>query len=261
MMLALWNGVGALVLRCIVRDSTLTNNGGKTALTSASSGLIISTIADNEATSTTYTQAGSTIETIATLGTFATPTATKCRFKLVDDTNHPGLYEIQIANARWAVSGARYVIVTISGVSGATQENYLVQLPTVNIWDGTNSATPAIPAAAAGGNNGLPVNNVLGHIQADVSAWNGDPAGITTDANNLPVVALGATGLDAVTATTPSGLATTFPAKMMQLWARFFGRAKKDATTIKTYRVDGTTVATTQTYTSTGGVDDVGAAS
>ena len=88
-----------------------------TWLTSGSSGLIVSTIADNEASATVYTQAGSTIETITTLGTYAAPTATKCRFKEFDATNHAGLYELQIANARWGVSGARYVNVTISGVS------------------------------------------------------------------------------------------------------------------------------------------------
>src|SRR5689334_19109019 len=73
---------------------------GLTGLTFSSSGLIISTITDNEAAATAYTQAGSTIETISTLATYAAPTATKCRFKEVDATNHPGLYEIQFADAR-----------------------------------------------------------------------------------------------------------------------------------------------------------------
>src|SRR5580765_7286319 len=94
------NGQGSIILRGKLRDTTTGN--GKTALTSASAGLIISTIADNEATATAYTQAGSTIESITTLGTFAAPTATKCRFKELDSTNHKGIYEIQIANARWS---------------------------------------------------------------------------------------------------------------------------------------------------------------
>jgi len=88
-----------------------------TGLTSASTGLIISTIANNEATPTTYTVAGSTVEAVTTLGTFATPTATKCRFKLIDDTNHPGLYEIQIADARYAVASAKYLDITVTGVA------------------------------------------------------------------------------------------------------------------------------------------------
>jgi predicted DNA-binding ArsR family transcriptional regulator len=77
--------------------------------------LRISTICDNEATATAYTVAGSTIETITTLGTYAAPTATKCRFKEVDATNHPGVYEIQLAAARVAVSGAKELIISVSG--------------------------------------------------------------------------------------------------------------------------------------------------
>jgi hypothetical protein len=112
------NGQTSLMFRIRILDTTSVLGAGKTGLTFSSSGLIISTIADNEASATTYTQSGSTIETITTLGTFAAPTATKCRFKEVDPTNHPGLYEIQIADARWAVSGARSIIVSLPPVSG-----------------------------------------------------------------------------------------------------------------------------------------------
>src|SRR5690348_14634566 len=122
------NGTTGVVLRVKVMDSASTTGAGKTGLTSASSGLVISTIADNEPTATAYTAAGSTIETIATLGTFAAPTATKCRFREVDATNHPGLYEIQIADARWAVSNARSIVVTVSGATGAAQVDAEVQL-------------------------------------------------------------------------------------------------------------------------------------
>jgi hypothetical protein len=48
---------------------------------------------------------------------------------------------------------------------------------------------------------------------------------------------------------------------IFQLWRRFFKKVHKDATTLKTYADDSTTIITTQTYTSAGGVDDVGAAS
>lgn len=131
MKLSYKNGVVSVILRVKVMDSTSSTGGAKTGLTSASSGLIISTIADNEATATAYTVAGSTIESITTLGTFAAPTATKCRFKEVDATNHPGLYEIQIADARWAVSSARSVIVTVSGATGAAQVDAEIQLDPV----------------------------------------------------------------------------------------------------------------------------------
>ncbi len=107
------NGSTSNKIRVFLPDSSSTTGAGKTGLGIASAGLIISTIADNEATATTYTAAGSTIETITTLGTFAAPTATKCRFKEVDSTNFPGVYEIQIADARFAVSSAKSLIVSI----------------------------------------------------------------------------------------------------------------------------------------------------
>jgi hypothetical protein len=112
---------------------------GLTGLSSASTGLIISTRCDNEATATAYTVAGSTIETIATLGTFATPTATKCRFKEVDATNHPGIYEFQFANARFSVASSKRLIISVSGVTNLLESDYEIQLtqfdPYENVWD------------------------------------------------------------------------------------------------------------------------------
>jgi hypothetical protein len=103
---------------------------GLTGLTLASSGLIISTICDNEAAATAYTESGATIETIATLGTFEAPTATKCRFKEVDATNHPGTYEIQIDDARFAVTNAKVLRVSILGVTNLREHEFLVELTT-----------------------------------------------------------------------------------------------------------------------------------
>lgn len=128
MKLAYKNGITSVILRVKIMDSASTTGGAKTGLTFASAGLIIATIADNEATTTRYRASSSEVETVTTLGTFETPTSGKCRFKEVDSTNHPGLYEIHIANARWAVSGARSIIVTVSGASGAAQVDAEVQL-------------------------------------------------------------------------------------------------------------------------------------
>ncbi len=146
MKLAVRNGITSLILRVKLLDPTSVTGAGKTGLAYNTSGLIISTIADNEATATAYTVAGSTIETISTLGTFAAPTATKCRFKEVDATNHPGLYEVQIADARWAVSNARSVIVTIPATANWSQVDAEVQLTPVpsdnRQWLGTTLPTP-----------------------------------------------------------------------------------------------------------------------
>jgi len=124
------NGLTSVILRVKIRDATSILDAGLTGLTSASAGLIISTICDNEAIPTVYTQVAGNIEGITTLGTFETPTASKCRFKLVDNTNHPGTYEIHLANARFAVPSARSLQITITGPAALNlcQEDYEVQL-------------------------------------------------------------------------------------------------------------------------------------
>jgi hypothetical protein len=65
------------------------------------------------------------------------------------------------------------------------------------------------------------------------------------------------TGLDAVSVTAPTGVATTFPQMVVQVWRRFFAKTEKVADTsttgtIKTYAANGTTVVTTQAYTDDG---------
>jgi hypothetical protein len=113
------NGAVGVMVQVELYDSTKTaTNGGLTGLTNSSTGLIIGTRCDNEAAFTTYTQAGGTIQTIATPGTYAAPSANNCRFVQIDSTNAPGLYEIQLLNARIAVSGAKYITITVPAVSG-----------------------------------------------------------------------------------------------------------------------------------------------
>lgn len=102
--------------------------GALTGLTSASTGLKISTIASSEAKPTVYTVAGNTIESIVTLGTYAAPLATKCRFGEVDAVNLPGVYEIQLSNERFAVAGATSLIVSILGATNLMQSDLVVTL-------------------------------------------------------------------------------------------------------------------------------------
>jgi len=131
MKLAVENGITSLILRVFIQDSASTTGDGKTGLSHTSTGMIIALIADNEATATAYTVTASNVETITTLGTFAAPTASKCRFKEVDATNLPGVYELHFANARWAVSSARSVQGMITGASGAVACPFEVQLANV----------------------------------------------------------------------------------------------------------------------------------
>ena len=126
------NGQTSVVLRVKLRDSTSSSGAGLTGLTYSSSGLIISTIADVEASATAYTVAASHIQTIATLGTFAAPSASNCRFKEVDSTNHPGLYELQIADARFAVTNAKSLTISLSGATNLAQCDVVIPLRAVN---------------------------------------------------------------------------------------------------------------------------------
>jgi hypothetical protein len=112
--------------RVKLMDSSKTDGSGLTGLAYNSSGLIISTIqnirgANGEASATIYTAAASNIETITTLGTYAAPTSNKCRFKEVDATNHPGVYEIQLADARLSANGdATKAMTLLTSIIGAT---------------------------------------------------------------------------------------------------------------------------------------------
>jgi hypothetical protein len=158
----------SVILRVKITDSTTGN--GKTGLTPASTGLVISTIADNEATPTTYTASGSTIETITTLGTYAAPTATKCRFKEVDATNHPGVYELQFADARFAASSAKSLLVSISGVSGTLNCDVCVPLRDLDPYDAVRAGLSALPNVAANAVGGLPVLDANSRVPANTTA-------------------------------------------------------------------------------------------
>jgi len=121
MLLSVKHSSQGVIVRVKLLDSSQTDGRGLTGLTNASSGLVISSIADVEAAATVYAVGSSNVETITTLGTYAAPTAGKCRFKEVDATNHPGVYEIQLANARFSVSSARSLLLSIRGATNLAQ--------------------------------------------------------------------------------------------------------------------------------------------
>ena len=166
-------GATSNILRVFLQDSTSTTGAGKTALTNTSTGLIISTIADNEATATTYTAAATNVETVTTLGTFAAPTASKCRFREVDATNFPGVYEIHIADARYAVASSTQLLVSIqcTGVAPVMAE---VQLIAVDLMDTVRLGLTAIPNVAQGTTGAISTGNATGQVTV---ATNNDKTG------------------------------------------------------------------------------------
>jgi hypothetical protein len=206
-------GQTGIILRVKIRNSSVSTGAGLTGLTSASSGLRISTIADNEPSAIAYTVASSTIETISTLGTYDAPTATKARFSQLDATNHPGVYEIQIANARFAVSGAKSLLVSVSGATSAAECDAVIPLRSVNPYDGaafglsrldaavtTRMATFTLPAnfsllsingsgvVKANDSGGLAVaqQSVVAQLATDMTTVKGTVTDTSSAVGNLP---------------------------------------------------------------------------
>ena len=180
MLIGYKRGQTSVVLRVKILDSSATTGEGLTGLTSASSGLIVSTIADNEATATAYTVAAGNVETITTLGTYAAPTSGKCRFKEVDATNHPGVYEIHLADARFAVSSAKSLLVSVLGATDCAETDLVVPLRDLDPYDSVRAGLTALPNAAAAASGGLPTVNASNRVKADMEAIDGQD----TDGNN-----------------------------------------------------------------------------
>lgn len=159
MLISYRNGQSGVVLRVKILDKTRDDGGGLPGLNSTSAGLVVSTIADNESTPISYRTSStpSTIETITTLGVYQAPSAGCCRFREVDPTNHKGVYELQLPNARFAVAGARSLLISIFGATNAMDCDSLIPLTT---WDpyGVNGGfdpwSVSLPGAYASGTAG-----------------------------------------------------------------------------------------------------------
>jgi hypothetical protein len=137
MLLSVKHSQTSMILRVKLLDKSQTDGRGITGLTNTSTGLSIAAVADNEDTGSVYTTGSSNVEGITTLGTWADPTSGKCRFKEVSSTNHKGVYELQFANARFSVAGARSLLVSIQGTAATDtanlmETNFVVQLDDLN---------------------------------------------------------------------------------------------------------------------------------
>lgn len=139
------------IIRVILRDST---GAGVTGVVRTDTDLKIAVIADNSDTATSYT--GNTdVQDITTLGTYEAPTASNCRFKEVDSTNLPGMYELQFEKASFAASGAEILYGIISHGGGDFEETaFLVDLaapPTGVILKGSAQSGTATTIVLASG--------------------------------------------------------------------------------------------------------------
>lgn len=185
-------GQGSVILRIKILNSSVATGAGLAGLTSASSDLIVSTIADNEATATVFT--GVNLETITTLGTFVAPTASKCRFKEVDASNHPGVYEIQIADARFNIASSKSLLVSVSGATNVAETDAIIPLTQMDPYDNVRMGITALPNAVVDAAGGL-VTSAGGATGIDDLATG---TALTTAQNDLNIL----TGTDGATLAT-----------------------------------------------------------
>lgn len=188
----------SVILRVIIRD---TAGLPKTGLAHDTAGLIISTIANNEASAVAYTQAAGNIETITTLGTYAAPTASKARFKQVDATNHPGLYEIQLANARFSVASAKELIVSVHGAASTMSVDKEIQLVAYDPDDAGDLGLTNLDAAISTRASQSSLDTLDDFVDTEVAA-------IKAKTDNLPSDPADASDIAASFGTVNSTLAT-----------------------------------------------------
>jgi hypothetical protein len=138
------------------------------------------------------------------------------------------------------------------------------------IKDGT-SAAPANSPSEVDATNAKGVYKIT-LTAGECTCWVGTLAGKSDTANvsiipltvtfeQLTGYSLAATGLDAITATAPGGVASTFPQMVVQLWRRFFKKSTMTSSALVTYADDGSTAETTQTVSDDGTTQTQGAAS
>ncbi len=118
MKLALTPGTTSQIVHVFIQDSTVTTGAGKTALI------------HSDITAYYVRAAGTltamTMETISTLGTWASSGDNYLGFKLMHDTNAPGLYELHLPNNILA-AGANQVTIQLRA-TGAAPCNLEIQL-------------------------------------------------------------------------------------------------------------------------------------
>ncbi len=148
----------SVILRVKIYDTASTvGHAGKTGLAYNSSGLLIAAVASSgtAGSASTFSAGSNTVEDITTLGTYATPTSGKCRFKEVSSTNFPGLYELQLPNSLFGTGKFLSVSIT-SSVSGHGQCDLLIPLTDFDPYDPIRGGLEALPYDYADGVAGIP---------------------------------------------------------------------------------------------------------
>jgi hypothetical protein len=228
-----YSGLAGPIVTVKILDSTSTTGGAKTGLTNASASLNIAVRPDNAATTTAYTSAGSTIDTITTLGTWAAPTTGHCRFSQIDATNHPGHYELQFSTSLWQTSGARKLVGTVL-VTGGVQTDFEIELTqAVDLGAAAAGTAAVIPFGTGSGQLNVSGGNLAGAVPS-VTGSVGSVAGSVTGDVQGKVLGGGASSITGVGAqsncTQIAGSTTAATNLSATAQGVFLGQVSSDAT-------------------------------
>lgn len=107
----------------------------------------------------------------------------------------------------------------------------------VTQWNGSNLATPDVL--------GCPTVTIQSGTSAGKLSLSSGLVSVVTN-NDKTGYSLAPTGLDSISTTAPSGVAGNFREMLVAVWRRFFKKATRSPTELKTYADNGSTVLTTQ---------------
>lgn len=177
-------------------------NVGATGLTGASAGMLI-TVLDSVSAgggTLTYSAGSGNIQTIATIGTYAAPSASNCRFGEISATNFNGIYELQFLDT--VFDGGKFVHIQIKATAIA-EADYLIPLTEFDPYDVVRAGLTAFPNVASGAAGAI-LTNGTGTAQLSTAAGlvtvgtNNDKTGYSlsqTFPTNFSALVISVTGL------------------------------------------------------------------
>jgi ActR/RegA family two-component response regulator len=178
-----------------------------------------------------------------------------------------GLSTIDAAGVRTAIGlGSANLDTQLSAIAGYIDtEVAAIKAKTDNL---PSDPADASDIAGAFSTVNSTLSTIAGYIDTEVAAIKAKTDQLTfTTANRVDATSdkagfkLASDGLDSISITAPAGVATNFREMLVQLWRRFFKKATKTSTQIKTYADNGSTVVTTQTISDDGTTQTQGAGS
>jgi hypothetical protein len=170
-------GATSVKARVFIPDNSVTTGAGCTGLTNASANLAICYSRENDNGGTEVT--GANLLDITTLGTWADPGAGKLRFKAVDATKLPGLYEIHFPDAAAFGTGDTSQNIIINVYEKTTTalkigpNMVLIPLALVNVLDGeANTIQVSGTAQTAGDLLGVWTPTKAGYVDVAITSRN-----------------------------------------------------------------------------------------